>query len=66
MVVIYWPYVRVYIDYIFANQMRVTNERWFKDKRIIVEKYTNRLTHFIHFFNDIPRVYLDNDNGLEL
>lgn len=35
------------------------------DKRI-VEDYTNRLTHFVHFFDDISRVYLDNNNSLEL
>jgi len=39
-----------------------------KIKRTIVKtKLTNfTLTHLVHLFDDISRMYLDNDDGLEL
>lgn len=65
--VICWLHPRVRWAHV-GKTTRVADEYWMKIKGTIVERTESNLTltHFVHLFDDISRVYLDNDDGLEL
>lgn len=66
--VICWLHPRVHIEYTLVKQTH-SEQILHKDKRYDREDKAYELnlilTHFVHFFDDISRVYLDNDNSLE-